>query len=93
MAAYLPVADAAISGISPNQKIRLKLPKLTLILNEVQATDRVLLLDDYKSIFDGDGVWTMEILSATPFGIDRLAHVTSEIYRTLELQGTFTTME
>ena len=122
-----PVADAMISGISPNQKIRLELPKLTLtlndlypdsrtyaqvyrgsqrlgvegtmvpgsslILNEVQATDRVLLLDDYESIFDGDGVWTMEILTATPFGIDRLAHVTFEIDRTLELQGTFTTME
>jgi hypothetical protein len=122
-----PVADATISGISPNQKIRLELPKLTLtlndlypdsrtyaqvyrgsqrlgeegilvpgsslILNEVRATDRVLLLDDYESVFDGDGVWTMEILTATPFGIDRLAYVTFEIDRTLELQGTFTTME
>ena len=68
-------------------------PGSSLILNEVVATDRVLLLDDYESIFDGDGVWTMEILTVTPFGIDRLTHVTFEIDRTLELRGTFTTLE
>ena len=105
-----PVADASISGISQNQRIRFKLPQLTLTLNDLYpdsktyaqvyrgepqlgherdtgsgnltglnesvSIDRVLVLNDYESVFDGDGRWTMEVLTITPFGIDRLAYVT-----------------
>lgn len=122
-----PVADASIAGIAQNEKIRLKLPPLTLtlndlypesrtyaqvyrgsqqlgmegtlvpgsslILNEAVGTDRVLLLNDYDAVFDGDGVWTMEVLTITPFGVDRLSYVTFEIDRTIELRGCFTTIE
>jgi hypothetical protein len=122
-----PVADGTISGISQDQRIRYKLPKLTLTLNDLYPSshtyaqvyrgepqlgtegkvvpgsslvindsvpiNRVLLLDDFESIFDGDGRWTLEVLTATPFGIDRLDYLTFEIDRTLELEGTFTTME
>jgi hypothetical protein len=122
-----PVADGSIAGISPNQKIRMQVPKLTLTLNDLYpqsttyaqvyrgaeklgtqgivvpgssltlnepaAVDRVLLLEDYDSVFDGDGLWTMELLTETPFGIDRLAHVTFEIDRTIKVNGTLTTLE
>jgi len=122
-----PVADGTISGIAPNQKIRLKLPQITLTLNDLYPDSktyaqvyrgaqklgttgtivpgtslvlngsvpesRTLVLDRYDSVFDSDGVWTMELLTITPFGTDRLAYVTFEIDRTLELNGTFTTME
>lgn len=122
-----PVADGAISGISPNQKIRVRMPQLTftlndlypdsttyvqvyrgeqklgtegtlvpggsLVLNETVATSRVLVLDNYDAVITGDGRWTMELLTLTPFGIDRLDYVTFEIDRTIELNGTFTTME
>lgn len=122
-----PVADASISGISQNQRIRLKLPQLTLtlndlypdsrtyaqvyrgdpqlgtegtlipgtslVINESVSIDRVLVLDDYESVFDGDGRWTLEVLTITPFGIDRLAYVSFDIDRTLDLRGTISTME
>jgi hypothetical protein len=122
-----PVADGSIAGISNDEKIRFKMPKLTfnlndlypesttyaqvypgeqklgtqgvtlkgssLILSESVATSRVLVLDNYDSVFTGDGRWTMELLTVTPFGVDRLAWVTFEIDRTIELNGTFTTME
>lgn len=122
-----PVADASIAGISPGQKIRMQLPKLTLTLNDLYPNSRtyaqvyqgaarlgvdgtivpgtslvlngsvpesrVLLLDRYDDVFNADGTWTMEILTITPFGIERLSHVTFEIDRTMEVNGTMTTME
>lgn len=122
-----PVADGSIAGITPGQKIRMQVPKLTLTLNDLypQSTtyaqvyrgaeklgtrgivvpgssltlnesasmDRVLLVEDYDPVFDGDGLWTMELLTETPFGIDRLAHVTFEIDRTIQVNGTLTTIE
>ena len=51
----------------------------------------MLVLSDYDSSSTSDGIWTMEILTATPFGIDRLAHVTFEVDRTLKVNGMVTT--
>jgi hypothetical protein len=36
---------------------------------------RILQLSGYESVFDSDGLWTMELLTQTPFGTDRLASV------------------
>ncbi len=122
-----PVADGAISGIKPNEKIRAKMPDLTLALNDLYPdsktyaqvyegaarlgvtgkmvpgatviindsipNSRVLSLRDYDSVFDKEGLWTLELLTETPFGIDRLAHVTFTIDRTLKIHATFTTIE
>jgi hypothetical protein len=35
----------------------------------------------------------MELLTVTPFGIDRLAYVSFEIDRAINLNGAFTTIE
>jgi hypothetical protein len=69
------------------------LPSSSLRLNDTVSTDRTLVVKSYDSIFDSDGRWTMELLTVTPFGIDRLAYVSFDIDRTIELQGTFTTYE
>jgi len=53
----------------------------------------VLSLTNYDSIFDSDGRWTMELLTSTPFGIDRLSYVSFDLDRTIEMNGTFTTIE
>lgn len=55
--------------------------------------DKTLVADDWDSIIDSDGRWTMELLTATPFGIDRLAYVSFDVDRTIEMNGTFTTIE
>ena len=122
-----PVADAEIAGITQGQKIRFKLPQLTLTLNDlypesqtyaqvyrgnpqlgVEGTiipgaslvvsdsipkSKVLVLSDYDAVFDGDGSWTMEVLTKTPFGIDRLAYVTFEIDRTIAVNGMLSSCE
>jgi len=50
-------------------------------------------LMNYDDIFDGDGRWTMEVLTQTPFGIDRLAYVSFDLDRTIQVNGSFTTIE
>ncbi len=63
------------------------------VINNSIPQDAVLILNGYDEVFDADGLWTMELVTATPFGIDRLAYVSFTIDRTIELNGTFTTIE
>lgn len=55
--------------------------------------NRVLSVDDWDEAIPEDGRWTLELLTATPFGIDRLAHVTFNVNRTIDMNGTVTTIE
>lgn len=55
--------------------------------------NRTLVLDRWDTFIDQDGQWTMELLTETPFGIDRLAYVTFSINRSIEVQGSVTTSE
>ncbi len=48
---------------------------------------------DYDGFFDSDGRWTMELLTVTPFGIDRLAYVWFDLNHTIEVNGAVTTIE
>lgn len=59
--------------------------------NQPVPFDREFPLDNYDAVFDSDGVWTLELLTLTPFGIDRLDHVTFTIDRTIEIRGTVST--
>ncbi len=68
-------------------------PGSGLVISDSIPTSRVLSLTNYDTIFDSDGRWTMEILTVTPFGIDRLAYISFDLDRTIELNGTFTTIE
>jgi len=68
-------------------------PGSSLIINDSVPNSRVLSLTSYDSIFDSDGVWTMELLTKTPFGTDRLAYVTFTLNRTIKMNSTVTTIE
>ena len=63
------------------------------IINDSVPQSRVLTLMNYDDTFDSDGRWTMEILTVTPFGVDRLAHVSFTLDRTIQLNGSFNTIE
>lgn len=64
-----------------------------VVINDSIPQNRVLSLANYDDAFDGDGRWTMELLTKTPFGIDRLAYVSFDLDRTIQMNGTFTTIE
>jgi hypothetical protein len=50
-------------------------------------------VSDYAAVFDSDGQWTIELLTETPFGLERLDHVTFTLDRTIEVNGGITTAE
>lgn len=68
-------------------------PGSGLIVYEAVPQNRVLNLDNWDAAITDDGVWTLELLTATPFGIDRLSYVTFTVDRTLDINGSVTTIE
>lgn len=69
------------------------IPGSALAINDSVPQDRVLTLKKYDSIFDTDGRWTMELLTVTPFGIDRLAYVSFDLDRTIRMNSSVSTVE
>jgi len=55
--------------------------------------DDTQVLNNWDIHIDQDGEWTIELRTQTPFGIDRLAYVTFNINRSIEVQGSVTTSE
>ena len=58
-----------------------------LILDQDRSDSRLLTVSDYDSIMPEDGTYTVELLTQTPFGIDRLDHVTFIVDRKLEIRA------
>lgn len=69
------------------------IPGSALVINESVPQNRILTLQNWDDVITGDGVWTMELLTSTPFGIDRLDHVTFNVDRTITVNGSVTTIE
>lgn len=68
-------------------------PGSGLVIGDSIPQSRVLSLTRYDTIFDSDGRWTMELLTVTPFGIDRLSYVSFDLDRTIGTNGSITTIE
>jgi len=68
-------------------------PGSNLVINDSIPSDRVLVVNNYDSLFDSDGLWTMELITVTPVGIDRLAYVSFTLDRTIEVNSGMTTIE
>lgn len=68
-------------------------PGSALIVYEPVPQNRVLTVNNWDTLVNSDGVWTMELLTATPFGIDRLAYVSFVVDRTIEVNGAVHTIE
>lgn len=48
-------------------------PGSSLLIKDVVPSNRVLSVSNLDALFHSNGLWTMELLTQTPFGIDRLA--------------------
>ncbi len=122
-----PVADGAVSGITPNGLYKGKMPNFSIALNDLYPSSRtfaqvykgdpqdgvqgviipgsalvinhtvpqtrILNIADWDNVFDADGRWTMEVLTLTPFGIDRLSSVTFDLDRTIHVNGSVSSIE
>lgn len=68
-------------------------PGTAVLINDAIPHDRVLSVEDWDSVIDSSGTWTLEVLTETPFGTDRLDYVSFNINRDLSVNGAVTTVE
>ena len=67
------------------------LPGSALVIDEPVPQNRVLVINDYSDVLGADGLWTIELLTQTPFGIDRLGYVTFNLDRTMKVNSGIST--
>lgn len=70
---YKGAPQAGITGTT--------LPGSSVVLNGSVPTNRSINVADYGAVFDADGLWTLELLTKTIFGTDRLAQVSFSVQR------------
>ena len=70
-----------------------KLSGSVLVLDQDVPASRVLQVGDWASALTDDGLHTIELLTETPFGIDRLDYVTIGVNRVLEVRAMIGDME
>lgn len=58
-----------------------------VVWDDNKSHSDILSVADYDSAFGEDGIYTIELLTRTPFGIDRLHYLTVNIDRTLEIRA------
>lgn len=68
-------------------------PGSAVAVNESVPQNRLLTVNDWDSVLAENGTWTMELLTFTPFGIDRLDYVTFKVDRTISVRTSSTTAE
>lgn len=73
----------------------LTVPGGSWINSKAIPENKTLTIDDFAGVFDegGDGLWTMEVITSTPFGLDRLAYVSFNLNRTIRFNGSITSQE
>lgn len=68
-------------------------PGSSLLINDTIPVSRVLTLSNFDAVFDQDGQWTMELVTQTPFGLERMHHLTFQLDRTIQMNSSVTTVE
>jgi hypothetical protein len=68
-------------------------PGSAVVINDTVPQSRVLTVKSYDAVFNDDGRWTMELITVTPFGTDRLAYVYFDIERIIRVNSSMTTIE
>lgn len=68
-------------------------PGTSILVDASTPKDEKMRIKDWDKSIPTDGTWTLEILTATPFGTDRLSYTTFEVDRTLEINGAVTSVE
>jgi hypothetical protein len=68
-------------------------PGSLVVINDNAPQSRTVTIQDWDDAVPVDGLWTLELLTETPFGTERLAHVSFHVDRTIEVNTTLVDME
>lgn len=64
-----------------------------VVVNHQVPQNRQMVLSGWDEAAPDNGRWTLELLTVTPFGIDRLDHVTFDVHRALKVRGALSSLE
>lgn len=62
-------------------------------INSHKSEDRTITLSDWGSVLTSDGIWTMELLIATPFDVKRYYSAPFPVDKSIKVNGGITTFE
>jgi len=64
-----------------------KVDGTVLVLDQDTKEDRIIALSDWEGAIDGEGEYTMELITETPFGIERLTSLSFNVDRVLAVNA------
>lgn len=70
-----------------------KIPGSILVLDQDKSQNRTLTVRDWATTMTREGIHTIELLTETPFGIERLDHVSFTVNRVLSIRAMVTSIE
>jgi hypothetical protein len=70
-----------------------KVPGAAVVVDSSVPRSEIIRLKDWDASIATDGVWTMEVITVTPFGTDRLSHVSFTVDRAIKVNGAVTSAD
>lgn len=70
-----------------------RVPGAAVIVDSSVPKNEMLKLRDWDAAIPTDGIWTLEIITITPFGMDRLAYLSFLVDRAIKINGAVTSAD
>lgn len=70
-----------------------KVPGAAIVVNGAAPRSETIRLKAWDESIPDDGLWTLEVLTETPFGTDRLGYLSFTVARSIKVNGAFTSAD
>ena len=70
-----------------------RVPGSSILVDSSVPRSERLVLKNWDTVIPTDGVWTLEVITITPFGTDRLGYVSFEVDRAIKVNGSVTSVD
>lgn len=70
-----------------------KVPGAAVVVDSSVPASETIRLKDWDASVPSDGQWTLEVVTVTPFGTDRLGHLSFTIDRAIKVNGSVTSAD
>lgn len=68
-------------------------PGSALVVNDSVPRNATLTIEEWDEVLTEDGRWTLELLTSTVFGLERLAYLSFDLDRTIRFNGSVTSAD
>lgn len=70
-----------------------KIPGAAVTVDSSEPSSQVLQIKDWDSVIQTDGTWTLEVVTVTPFGTERLGYTSFSVDRAIKVNGAVTSAD